>query len=191
MSIRSCFSASSNCPCVHPDLTSINAELMKSRQSCHNSGCQSFIKYWIQHVILGLIPQVYFRFTLYFSKFVTEEDISTVETLNNWALELARLGIAVFFCPIIVSQTIKCRDNEIDVIINSDQELMTDYFALLTELQDSSGDAISCSHGFRSKISEDICLKSFASESQFICISQATSNPHLPYPMKVKKVITK
>ena len=109
-------------------------------------------KYWIQHVILGLIPQVYFRFTLYFSKFVTEEDlISTVETLNNWALELARLGIAVFFCPIIVSQTIKCRDNEIDVIINSDQELMTDYFALLTELQDSSGDAISCSHGFRSK----------------------------------------
>ena len=121
---------------------------------------------------------------------VSRRDQTTVETLNNWALELARLGIAVFFCPIIVSQTIKCRDNEIDVIINSDQELMTDYFALLTELQDSSGDAISCSHGFRSK-TEDICLKSFASESQFICISQATSNPHLPYPMKVKKVITK
>ena len=113
-----------------------------------------------------MIPQVYFRFTLYFSKFDTEEDISAVDTLSDWALELARLGIAVFFCPIIVSQTIKCRDNEIDDIINSDQELVTNYFALLTELQDSSGVAISWSNGFRSK-TEDICLKTFASESQF------------------------
>ena len=102
-----------------------------------------------------MIPQVYFRFTLYFSKFDTEEDISAVDTLSDWALELARLGIAVFFCPIIVSQTIKCRDNEIDDIINSDQELVTNYFALLTELQDSSGVAISWSNGFRSK-TEDI-----------------------------------
>ena len=153
---------------------------------CHLE-CQSFIKYWIQHVILGLIPKVIFRFSLYLSKFYIEKDVPTIETLKDWALELAKLGITVFFCPMIISQMIPCKRIILKRVIKSDKDLISNYFALLTEFPELHTVDISYSQGFGIR-TEDICLKTFASEPQYIRISPPDIDHDLPYSMKIQKI---
>ena len=172
------------------EITEFDLVMRLNNSPCHLSGCQFFIKYWIQHVILSLVPHVAFRLILYFSKFYTEEqeDVLIIDKLKDWALELVGLGITVFFCPIIVSQTIKCYENEIEVIIKSDQKLIINYFSLLTVFRKLHIIKISYSDGFES-INNKISLKKFASDPQYICISPPMPNHNLPYPIiKVKKV---
>ena len=59
------------------EITGFDLIIRLNNSPCHNSGCQSFIKYWIQHVVLGLVPRVCFRFILHFSTFYSEEGTCT------------------------------------------------------------------------------------------------------------------
>ena len=109
------------------EVTEFDFTMRLNNSPCHE--CQSFIKYWIQHITLSLIPHATYRFTLYFSKVYSEEEVLIIDNLKDWALVLVGLGITVFFYPIIVSQTIKCHENEKEVIIKSDQELIMNYLS--------------------------------------------------------------
>ena len=151
------------------EITGCDLVLRLNNSPCHLSGCQSFIKYWIEHIILGLIPQVPFRFSLFFSHFYDEKDTDVIDNLKDWGLELVSLGITVSFCPIIVSQTFTFSKSKVRSVIKSDQELKANYLFLLKKFQENHELTISCSDGFQSE--SEISLKTFASELQYICIS--------------------
>ena len=156
-------------------ITEIDLVIRLNNSPCHD--CQSFIKYWIQHVIRGLIPQVDFRFILHFSNFYTE-----IDTFKNWALALANLGITLFFCPIIVSQILPCGSVKkvVNRIKNSDIKLMTNFTTLFTEFPNLH---ISCSE----ELKKQTDLETYVSKPQYICISPSDITPDLPYPIKSKK----
>ena len=156
-------------------ITEIDLVIRLNNSPCHD--CQSFIKYWIQHVIRGLIPQVDFRFILHFSNFYTE-----IDTFKNWALELASPRITLFFCPIIVSQILPCGNVKkvVDRIKNSDKKLMTNFTTLLTLFPNLH---ISCSE----ELKKQTDLETYVPKSQYICISPTVTFCQLPYLIKSKK----
>ena len=151
------------------EITECDLVLRLNNSPCHLSGCQSFIQYWIEHIMLGLIPQVPFYFSLLFSNFYDEKGINKIDNLKDWALELVNLGITVYFCPIIVSQAFTFSRSKVRSVIKSDQELKANYLFLLKKFQENHELTISCSDGFQSE--SEISLKTFASELQYICIS--------------------
>ena len=87
------------------EITEFDLVMRLNNSPCHLSGCQSFIAYWIEHVILSLIPKlkVTFRFTLLFANLYTEKGTSAIDNLKEWAVKLVGLGIIVSFYPILVS----------------------------------------------------------------------------------------